>query len=171
MLPPVERLCDPIEGTERSRLAEVLGLDASRFRAQQAILENEREFHSFESQISDAERFRLCEPLHLRCRLCRNEQAYRGLLDNSSSMLTPNGIQCANSTCAALLSPASIQIQVDNQVRNLISKFYESWVVCDDQSCGNRTRMIGVFGRRCLKPECRGRMHNEVGTHYNETYS
>jgi DNA polymerase elongation subunit (family B) len=26
VLPPIERLCDPIEGTDRSRLAECLGI-------------------------------------------------------------------------------------------------------------------------------------------------
>ena len=162
ILPPVERLCDPIEGTERSRLAEILGLDASRFRTQQAILENEREFHSFESQVSDAERFRLCEPLKIRCRICKEEQPFGGLMDNRNGMLKLSGIHCATTACAALISPASVQLQVENQVRAHINQFYESWVVCDDQSCGNRTRMVGVFGRRCLKPDCRGRMHNEV---------
>jgi DNA polymerase alpha subunit A len=83
VLPPTERLCDPIEGTERARLAECLGLDPDRFRTQQANVESEREFHSFESQISDAERFKLCEGLRLRCRSCREEHAYGGLLENA----------------------------------------------------------------------------------------
>lgn len=77
-------------------------------------------------------------------------------------MTTPSGIRCPNATCAAVLSPGSVQTQVELQLRSAISKFYESWLVCDDQSCGNRTRMVGLYGRRCLKPECRGRMHNEV---------
>ena len=157
-------MCDPIEGTERARLAEVLGLDASRFRTQQAILESEREFHSFESQISDVERFRLCEPLKIRCRICKAEQAFGGLLDNSNEMLKSSGVHCVSTPCTAIISGASVQIQVENQIRCAINKFYESWLVCDDQSCGNRTRMVGVFGKRCLRPECRGRMHNEVST-------
>ncbi|KAG6815278.1 hypothetical protein H0H93_010352 [Arthromyces matolae] len=32
VLPPIERLCEPIEGTDRARLAECLGLDPSRYR-------------------------------------------------------------------------------------------------------------------------------------------
>lgn len=87
ILPPIERLCDPIEGTDRSRLAECLGLDPNRFRAQQAVIESEREFHSFESQISDAERFRLCSPLMLRCRACKQENRFGGLLDNEVSYM------------------------------------------------------------------------------------
>lgn len=83
VLPPVERLCDPIEGTDRALLAECLGLDPNRFRAQQAVIESEREFHSFESQISDAERFRLCSPLMLRCRTCKQESQFASILDNA----------------------------------------------------------------------------------------
>ena len=77
-------------------------------------------------------------------------------------MTTPSGIQCPTASCGALLSPGSVQTQLELQIRSAISKFYESWLVCDDASCGNRTRMVGMLGRRCLKPECRGRMHNEV---------
>lgn len=77
-------------------------------------------------------------------------------------MLRPAGVHCGNAACEALLSLPSIQVQVELQVRSFIAKFYEGWVVCDDQSCGNRTRMIGVYGKRCLKPDCRGQMQNEV---------
>jgi DNA polymerase alpha subunit A len=143
-------------------LAEVLGLDPSRFRGVETTVEAEREFHSFESQISDAERFRLCEPLKLKCRLCKEESAFGGMMDNSNGMINPSGIHCPNEACEAHIPLVSVQIQVEHQVRAAINKFYESWVVCDDQSCSNRTRMIGVYGRRCLKPDCRGRMHNEV---------
>ena len=81
---------------------------------------------------------------------------------SQNGMLNGSGLHCTKIDCAAWLSPASVQIQVENQVRAAISKFYESWLVCDDQSCGNRTRMLGMVGRRCLKLECRGKMHNEV---------
>lgn len=83
-------------------------------------------------------------------------------MSNDDGMIKPTGVHCSDSNCGATIPTASLQVQVENQVRAAISKFYESWVVCDDQSCGNRTRMIGVYGKRCLKPECRGRMHNEV---------
>lgn len=166
VLPPVERLCDPIEGTDRARLAEVLGLDPLRFQTQQAIVENEREFHSLESQISDAERFRLCDSLKLRCRICKRDQDFRGLLDNTSETIQPLGIHCIEADCRAAIAPASVQMQVEHQLRAAISKFYEAWMICDDPSCGNRTRMLGVFGRRCLKPECRGQMHYEVRSRF-----
>lgn len=78
-------------------------------------------------------------------------------------MVRGTGMHCGNADCQASLGIASIQVQVENQLRAAINKFYEGWLVCDDASCGNRTRMLSVVGRRCLKPDCRGRMHNEVG--------
>lgn len=80
-----------------------------------------------------------------------------------SGMVRGTGVHCGKEDCQASLNIASIQVQVENQLRAAISKFYEGWLVCDDASCGNRTRMLSVVGRRCLKPDCRGRMHNEVG--------
>lgn len=138
------------------------GLDANRFKKEQALLDDGREFHNMESQISDTERFKLCDPLKLRCRVCRDESEFGGLMDNSNDMLKPSGIHCGNIECQLPISTASAQVQVENHVRAAIARFYESWVVCDDQSCGNRTRMIGMWGKRCLKPDCRGQMQNEV---------
>lgn len=77
-------------------------------------------------------------------------------------MISGAGVHCPHDGCHAAIGIASIQVQVENQLRAAISKFYEGWLVCDDASCGNRTRMLSVVGRRCLKADCRGRMHNEV---------
>lgn len=77
-------------------------------------------------------------------------------------MVRGTGVHCGKEDCQAPLSIASIQVQVELQLRAAINKFYEGWLVCDDASCGNRTRMLSVVGRRCLKKDCRGRMHNEV---------
>ena len=53
-------------------------------------------------------------------------------------------------------------MQLDLQIRAEIGLFYEAWLVCDDQACGNRTRMMSVYGKRCLVQYCRGQMHPEV---------
>lgn len=102
VLPPIERLCDPIEGTDRARIAECLGkpfsspvdatrspltfnmsgLDSSRFQQQSIAAETEREFSTLDSQISDAERFRDVEPLRLKCRHCGSDGVFGGLLDD-----------------------------------------------------------------------------------------
>ncbi|KAG8945626.1 DNA-directed DNA polymerase alpha catalytic subunit pol1 [Tulasnella sp. 424] len=70
VLPPVERLCDPIEGTDRARIAECLGLDASKFQSAPVAGSQERDFVSFASLISDKDRFRDAEPFLLECKAC-----------------------------------------------------------------------------------------------------
>jgi len=46
-------------------------------------------------------------------------------------------------------------------VRNLISKYYEGWLVCDDPTCNNRTRDQSVISKKCLVNNCRGTVHPE----------
>lgn len=145
------------------------------------LLEDEREFTTLRSQISDAERFAECDPLRFKCRSCTAESIFDGLIQNTVSnllnfrlldrtdtlrtqagLLTSGGIRCSNSDCFQPLSIPSLAVQLDLQIRSHISKFYEGWLVCDDQSCGNRTRMMSVYGKRCLVASCRGKMHYEV---------
>ena len=73
VLPPIEHLCDPIEGTDRARLAECLGelmchfgarltdgdkgLDPGRYRVSGGV-EGGSAFATLDSQVSDAERSR-----------------------------------------------------------------------------------------------------------------
>ncbi|KAF8954173.1 hypothetical protein BDZ97DRAFT_1979363 [Flammula alnicola] len=68
VLRPIERLCERIEGTDRARLAEGLGLDPMRYRTSTG---DERMFSGLDSQISDAERFRDAVPFFVRRRHCQ----------------------------------------------------------------------------------------------------
>lgn len=53
-------------------------------------------------------------------------------------------------------------LQLESQIRDCINKYYEGWTVCDDPTCRNRAKMMGVYGRRCLRPGCRGSVTFEV---------
>jgi hypothetical protein len=53
-------------------------------------------------------------------------------------------------------------MQLETQIREHISKYYEGWTVCEDQTCGQRTRKMGVWGRRCLRQGCKGKVAFEV---------
>ncbi|KAI0692497.1 hypothetical protein BC835DRAFT_1407020 [Cytidiella melzeri] len=154
ILPPIERLCEPIEGTDRARLAECLGLDPSRYRSATAAESEARAFHSLDSLVSDAERYKDCEPFLVRCRSCKGQVAFAPIADRDSSLLLPSGPTCPG--CQASMATASLQAQLESQIREFISKYYEGWTVCNDATCGNRTRMMGVYGRRCLIPACQG---------------
>ncbi|KAG0300532.1 DNA-directed DNA polymerase alpha catalytic subunit pol1 [Dissophora globulifera] len=156
--PPLDRLCGPIEGTDATRLAECLGLDASKFRISVRTTDQEEELQTLASQLSDAERYRDAEPLELRCRACQATYVCSALLVETESS-SHFGLQCP--TCKAIAQPASASVQLTGAIRRYIQRYYQGWVVCDDQSCRNRTRMLSVIGRRCLAEGCQGSMRSE----------
>ncbi|KAG7093423.1 hypothetical protein E1B28_007104 [Marasmius oreades] len=81
VLPPVERLCEPIEGTDRARLAECLGLNPDRYRVAASSSAENTGFASLDSQLSDAERYKDAEPFFTICRNCKGQWAYAPLND------------------------------------------------------------------------------------------
>lgn len=104
VLPPIERLCEPIAGTERSRLAECLGawfvvccflfsyptyctgLDPGRYRSSNPGETEGRGFVTLDSQISDTERFKECAPFRIRCRNCKGESLFEPISDRAVSI-------------------------------------------------------------------------------------
>ncbi|KAG6896542.1 hypothetical protein C0992_007538 [Termitomyces sp. T32_za158] len=144
VLPPIERLCEPIEGTDRARLAECLGLDPAKYRTSIGG-SDDRAFSSLDSQMSDAERFKDC-------------QAF------IASIIHDAGPSCP--ACQKSISLGSLTMQLETQIRGLISRYYEGWTECNDRTCGYRTRMMGVYGRRCLRPGCQGTVAFEVSFDY-----
>ncbi|KAH9967412.1 DNA polymerase alpha catalytic subunit [Russula dissimulans] len=154
ILPPIERLCDPIEGTDRARLAECLGLDPGRYRSTTANEVEERRFTALDSQLPDSERYKDAMPFVVRCRACECSVAFPPVSNRAESLVKVKGATCPR--CDKVLGAASLQIQLECQIREHIHKYYEGWTVCDDPTCGNRARMMGVYGRRCLKDWCRG---------------
>jgi DNA Polymerase alpha zinc finger len=87
ILPPIERLCAPIDCTDSARIAECLGFDPKLFRSVGPINTNERAIEPLESQISDEERFRDSNPLLLKCLSCSQENAFTGI---ASSKVFPH---------------------------------------------------------------------------------
>lgn len=172
IFPTVERLCANIVGTSTAQIAENLGLDIRRFASNTnsnsgGSSSNDREIHPFESQIPDAVRFCDCTPLTLRCRVCKTSAPFEGLL-GSPDRITPAGVACPAPACGATISTLSIVAQVETAIRAQTARYYEGWLVCDDVSCGNRTRQISVAGTRCLGPkglahDCLGLMRYEMG--------
>ncbi len=169
IFPPVERLCANITGTSTAQLADNLGLDARRYantsHASSSNSNRDLEINPLESQIPDAIRFQDCARLSLRCRSCKTSAPFEGLL-LSAARTTPLGVACPS--CSAVLPTLSVVAQVESAVRAQTSRYYEGWLVCDDASCGNRTRQLSVAGSRCLGPkglarDCTGRMRYEMG--------
>jgi len=173
ILPPVERLCAPLALTNISRLAECLGLDTSKYRISGATGAHagpqEETIQPLDSQVSDAIRFANCEPLQLRCLAagCRKAFDFRSLVDDARAV-SHSGWHCPATECGQALPNLAVVAQLEHQIRTLLQKYYEGWLVCDDPSCGNRTRQMSVYGHRCLGPRghgsgCLGRMGFTTG--------
>lgn len=161
ILPPIERLCESIEGTDRSRLAECLGLDASRYAAVSAAVAGpEREFVTLDSQTPDEVRFAKCERLAFKCGDCGSQSSFEGVSgDKAPTMLQPHGLVCEQ--CGLALPIASLSVQLEMAIRRHISRYYAGWQVCNEPSCGVRTRMVGVYASRCLAGRCKGKVAAE----------
>lgn len=167
IFPPVERLCANIMGTSSAQLAENLGLDIKKYTTSTTLdQQNDIEIHPLESQIPDIVRFRDCTRLQLRCQRCKQSNPFEGLL-RSADHVTRDGIMCP--ICGMAISTLSIVAQLERQAREAAARYYEGWVICNDPTCGNRTRQISVYGKyRCLGPKgtargCTGLINWEVG--------
>ena len=167
IFPPIERLCAPIPGTDSVRLAECLGLDTRKYQISTSSSSNQQssEIFPLESQIPDAIRFKDAARLTFRCRTCHEQTTFEGLCE-TPDICTPNGIKCSNAQCNAVFSKWTLVAQMDSQIRAQTNKYYEGWLVCDDESCNNRTRQMSVYGHRCLGRQglaegCLGRMNYE----------
>ena len=106
-------------------------------------------------------------PLHLRCRTCRATFPFSGLV-GSPGLVSHDGVKCANQDCGASLTTLGVVAQVEAAVRQHLARYYSGWLVCDDPSCGARTRQMSVYGHRCLGPKglatgCLGKMNWEFG--------
>ncbi|KAF2724877.1 hypothetical protein K431DRAFT_261149 [Polychaeton citri CBS 116435] len=177
ILPPVERLCAPISGTNVTLLAECLGLDTSKYRVSGAAKAGEQSnaITRLESQIPDHIRYKDCEPLGLHCLGCKQRYDYRGLLsaehDDEApivphAVITNNGLTCPRAECKKTMSTLTLSAQLTTEIRKHTSRYYAGWLVCDDPACGMRTRQMSVYGHRCLGPKtlaygCSGRMSFE----------
>ncbi|KAI8373058.1 DNA polymerase family B-domain-containing protein [Radiomyces spectabilis] len=158
--PPVARLCSPIEGTDVARIAECLGLDGSKYHVIQASsFEENEDFATLDSQISDEERFKNAEKLVVKCNHCQGQSIFDGIVRKRENDTVECGLYCT--VCQQMIGPSSLQIQLTLAIRSYIRRYYDGWLVCDDTVCDNRTRMISVFGRRCLNQGCRGHMARE----------
>ncbi|KAG0237721.1 DNA-directed DNA polymerase alpha catalytic subunit pol1 [Actinomortierella wolfii] len=157
--PPLDRLCGPIEGTDARRIADCLGLDPTKFRiVTTATGGRDNAPKMLESQLPDEERYKGAEPLSIRCRNCQNQFDFTGL-SMEVNETKRFGLQCTR--CDQVVPAASLTMQLVSTIRRYIALYYEGWLVCDDQSCRNRTRMLSVNGRQCIVEGCRGSMYPE----------
>ena len=84
MLPPTERLCDPIEGTSRSILAQHFGLDAAKY-AQASFsgmsVDEDLIGYTPSTQMPDAQRYKDCKKFIITCPDCKTSTSFNGIFN------------------------------------------------------------------------------------------
>ena len=166
ILPPIARLCDPIEGTSPAIMSTRMGLDASKFTTRALVNDDlfadEDWGFTPRSLMDDGERFKDCLKLECVCGACRANSAFTGLLGGGGT----SGLNCPS--CGAIFygrnNAADVYSYLSNkvtlQVRQCVKKYYDCWLQCDDQTCDRRTTQQSAMGFACTG-DCHGRMLQE----------
>ncbi|KAF7726453.1 DNA-directed DNA polymerase alpha catalytic subunit pol1 [Apophysomyces ossiformis] len=158
--PPVARLCSPMDGTDPARIAECLGLDPNKYSSGiRSNPDDQDQFTTLESQISDKERFKDVDRLILKCNHCQDENLIEGITREINETTVQCTLQC--NACQKTMDFFSVRMQLVAMIRSVIRRYYHGWLICEDDTCGQRTRMMSVFGRRCLSEGCHGAMKRE----------
>ncbi|XP_078513931.1 DNA polymerase alpha catalytic subunit [Lissotriton helveticus] len=164
--PVVARICEPIDGIDSALIAAWLGLDPSQFRVQSYCQKDEENdaLLGGPSQITDEEKYRDCERFKFACPMCGTEGIYDNVFDGSGLQMEPSLKRCCKPECEA--SPMDYVIQLQNKlivdIRRHIKKYYNAWLICEEQTCQNRTRRLplsfsrnGPICQTCMKATLR----------------
>ena len=180
ILPPIARLCEPIEGTSQQILAEKLGLDAARYNNMNRSgydFDEDLIDYTPSSMMDDAERFKEVDKLNLYCASCNTLSEVSGVLrvhtDKSTGVQSVvTGLQCPNPSCARpafwghanpFMCYSKLSNAISIYIRGVTTKYYEGLVRCDETGCGLETHQLSVAGGVCLRTGCHGRMQPVSG--------
>mmetsp|Transcript_18898 Transcript_18898/g.27965 ORF Transcript_18898/g.27965 Transcript_18898/m.27965 type:complete len:1429 (+) Transcript_18898:96-4382(+) len=169
ILPPIGRLCEPMEGTSLALIAEQLGLDAKKY-SQLAISSNSNELNDEDlvnyvpnSLKPPSERFKnVLQPLTFSCKTC-------GV---ASPLSMKTALSCPNPDCeiphlwgheSHMVLMALLANAVQRNIHTSTKKYYLAPSVCDDPACSLVSKQVSVAGRICLAPGgCSGRIRSQI---------
>ena len=164
ILPPISRLCEPIQGTSPAILSSLMGLDAAKYASRRTDEKDEDDWgFTLRSKMEDEVRFAGCEKLLCRCPLCAQESPFPGVFDTATQQY---GLSCPS--CGAMYygrkSARDVFCYISNrvtlQIRSCLKKYYDYVLACDDHTCTCRTRQQSVRGNSCIL-KCNGRLVQE----------
>ncbi len=125
VLPPIIRLCDPIQSIDRGRIANSLGLDGRRY--ERKMNENDdgvmNERLGLGPAASEADKYSDVDPFMVPCNHCGAASEFKGLLFNKSGKaVRSSGLECGK--CNHRLRLATISNSMSMHVRNWLAKYY-----------------------------------------------
>lgn len=129
-------------------VATWLGLDPGQFRAHQQHQREEEgdTLLGAPAQLTDEERYKDCEHFSFACPQCGTENVYNNVFEGAGMKLEPSLARCCHDPCGARLCdyPVNIINKLLLDIRKYIKKYYVGWLVCEDQTCQNRTRRLPI---------------------------
>ncbi|XP_075053924.1 DNA polymerase alpha catalytic subunit [Mixophyes fleayi] len=169
--PVVSRICEPIDGIDSMLIAAWLGLDPSQFRVQHHYQKDEENdaLLGGPAQITDEEKYRDCERFKFCCPTCGTENIYDNVFDGSGLQIEPSLLRCSKPECDAcsLDHVTRVQNKLLLDIRRHIKKYYAGWLVCEEQTCQNKTRRLPLnFSRN--GPICQACMKATLRAEYPE---
>jgi DNA polymerase alpha subunit A len=185
ILPPISRLCEPIDGTSQQMLAQKLGLDSARYNQSNGAKNDIDADIDFDyvpaSFLPDNERFKNVDRLQITCFSCGVESEFPGVFGaiKDGEAIPSSGLRCTNQGCQRptfwgqanhFECYARITNSMSLWVRRRTCQYYQGRVRCDEPSCGLVTRQLSVAGSICLRRGCHGKMialdgERDVHTH------
>ena len=164
ILPPINRLCEPIDGTSQAAISEKLGLDSSKFRTSSSRDDDGFDDWDYKPMHmrDDSERFKGVEKLTYSCKSCHNNDiCYPGTFNDKDM----SGLSCTQ--CGALYLGRNTYAdcysylcnRVTLLVRSCAKTYYDNWVVCDNPYCKARTKQQSLRGDVCMADGCKGQGH------------
>ena len=168
LLPPTERLCDPIEGTSRAIIADHLGLDAKKYNVSSSfsgfsVGDDDLVNYVPSTQLTDAARFKDCRPFVVSCPSCKFDHSFPGVFrwvgggaaGGIGALPTPqSGLVCATEGCGHCFTAAHVQNMLDMTIREMTTEYYQGWSRCTEATCSNVTRQQSCLGSVCVVPRC-----------------
>ena len=165
LLPPISRLCEPIDGTSQAIISAKLGLDASKYAKLGGGADADMDDMGYtpRCKMDDTERFKDCLKLTCVCSSCRQEAPFAGAFSSTGV----SGLNCPG--CGAMYlgrsGPADCYSYLSNRVtllvRECVRRYYDCWLTCDDSSCRRHTMQQSVLGYACCSEDCHGRMSQD----------
>ena len=165
VLPPIARLCMPMEGTNISAMAECLGLDRAAYRSMDVVNtteEDQLEVAICLRNLDDDEAFKDVVRLQVACPFCSTPRTFSGVLNFQSNRM---GLLCPNAKCSGvnleLKMLAQLRMALRESFVKQVARYNEYWMLCHDSACCHRFRQPNPFGKlQCAK--CQGPVSFEV---------
>ncbi|CAB4056412.1 POLA1 [Lepeophtheirus salmonis] len=141
--PVLSRICDPLDGTDSSRIAQCLGLDPDQFKKIIRSTESNEE----RELISEVDKFRPCNKLKIKC-VCGEIITLESIVTGSPSSrdFHLSLTQCPKPDCGHIpLSQVNvIKNKLVQEIRRHIKEYYSGWIICEDPACSGRTRQLPI---------------------------